>query len=838
MAGGHHHRSGPLKQANKKHKTGKHATKTTLTKLQGGKIDKVKTASAASSHSMQASNKAMRVLKQKQTREKKRDDLLLQRRFGSGSSLGPPKTIALIALGELANLGEIKASILEGASQIEEPVAHALRNCTVGVFAQHKQKVCIIECGNDVLVAMDAAKVADIIVYVLPVHQGIDSALNVSGARIISAIRAQGQPATIGCIQGLDLCTGKAQADLKKLGQRFFETEFGEAVKVAVHNLNNQLPRTVMTMALKTIHWREARSYMLATVSNFVPHSVDNPMLGTLQLSGYIRGKPLSVNQLIHITDVGTFQLSHITQGQTKSTDVVQKMDMNDEEAVAVGEPVVLAQADPTVQEDLRMEAEYDPFAAEQTWPTKEELAEAEREKRKSEKTMAKNGMSSYQSAWLSDGDDEEKEDGDDDAMDEDEQEGDNDDDDDDDEEEQEHDAVDQSFCQTKSVKSMGENEDDDDDDMSMDDEDDATRERNMAALKEKRREEDENDQFPDEVDAPVDMAARIRFARFRGLKSMRTSLWDPKESLPMDYARLFQFEDFAQVQRLALKRGKDAEQVMLKELRRKQSMARSRATSIASSAMVDEGMETQNVDSLPSVLPQFNESSYIASGVFVTLHLKNVPLEPIQRRVQAGPLILGALLKHENRMSMLNFSVQRAASFTEPLKSKEPVVFHCGFRRYGGKPVYSDQSLKSDQHLFQRFFPQTGWAVASVYAPVTYQPASVLMFRDNLDLELLATGTLMNVNPDRVVLKRVVLTGTPVKTKKRKAVVRYMFHQPEDVRWFKPVELYTKHGMTGHIKESLGTHGDFKAVFNKPVKQHDTICLPLYKRVYPKFVE
>lgn len=35
---------------------------------------------------------------------------------------------------------------------------------------------------------------------------------------------------------------------------------------------------------------------------------------------------------------------------------------------------------------------------------------------------------------------------------------------------------------------------------------------------------------------------------------------------------------------------------------------------------------------------------------------------------------------------------------------------------------------------------------------------------------------------------------------------------------------------------ESVGDHGTMKCLFNQPVKQHDTICLPLYKRIFPKF--
>lgn len=45
------------------------------------------------------------------------------------------------------------------------------------------------------------------------------------------------------------------------------------------------------------------------------------------------------------------------------------------------------------------------------------------------------------------------------------------------------------------------------------------------------------------------------------------------------------------------------------------------------------------------------------------------------------------------------------------------------------------------------------------------------------------------------------VLSGWPLKVHKKKAVVRWMFHNPEDVRWFRPLELHTKYGRRGRIK-------------------------------------
>ncbi len=77
-----------------------------------------------------------------------------------------------------------------------------------------------------------------------------------------------------------------------------------------------------------------------------------------------------------------------------------------------------------------------------------------------------------------------------------------------------------------------------------------------------------------------------------------------------------------------------------------------------------------------------------------------------------------------------------------------------------------------------ERFMPREGTFVATVFAPIQFPPASVLVFkRDPQGYEhLVATGSVLDLNPDRIILKRVIITGHPFKVNKRMATVKYMF--------------------------------------------------------------
>ena len=191
-----------------------------------------------------------------------------------------------------------------------------------------------------------------------------------------------------------------------------------------------------------------------------------------------------------------------------------------------------------------------------------------------------------------------------------------------------------------------------------------------------------------------------------------------------------------------------------------------------------------------------------------------------------------------------MHYRVTKDPGFSLPLKSKAPLWFHVGFRRDAGAPIFSADSL-GDKHKFERFLHARRPSVAARGRAGDVRPAPVLGFKEEvvtvdgvarMSVSLALVGTVRKADPDRVALKRVILTGVPFEDAQEQSGGAVAFHNPDDIRWFKPLELWTKYGMRGKIKDAIGTHGHMKCLFNGVIQQRDTICATMCKRVYPKF--
>jgi hypothetical protein len=181
----------------------------------------------------------------------------------------------------------------------------------------------------------------------------------------------------------------------------------------------------------------------------------------------------------------------------------------------------------------------------------------------------------------------------------------------------------------------------------------------------------------------------------------------------------------------------------------------RSRASSMLPSVASADEME---VEEIYNPLLVNGTKTHVKSGVYVHIEIRHVPAhvaESIQSSLQRG-VSMFSLLPDENKLSVLHFNVQLIDG-QNPIKSKEPMLFQVGFRTFAAKPIFSEANLNCDKHKMERFLQPGKYIVASIFAPITYLPCPMLMFSNKgQQPELVGTGSLFSIDPDRIILKKV----------------------------------------------------------------------------------
>jgi pre-rRNA-processing protein TSR1 len=714
---------------------------------------------------------------------------------------GAPRIIALVPL--CADISTAAAArSLNASLDIEEEVPEA--GWTRTNVDRFKQKLQYLVVKRDLLACLDACRIADFVVFVLSAAEEVDA----EGELILKSVESQGISNCFTVVQGLDKVE-PAKTRPQVIGSlKSYITHWLPSTE-RVYSLDSRqesanLVRSLCTTTTKGVRWRDQRSYMfiedIAWQSG--KSAVGEDGTGEVVLTGVVRGLGLKADRLVQVGDWGDFQVDKIVAAPLE----MKKKVRGDEMMVDTEDDGVLERPsedqdemadlapEETIMDDVTNYA-ASVAATERRGVLLDDhhyFSDEEEEDAPARPKRLPKGTSKYQSAWyiddLSDsGSDLEDFD-----------------------EEDLPDTVQQPAAHpADGIEGMdadgmamteGGPSEYPQSEMFLDPSPDDEAEQIEAYRKTRKTEQDDDLEFPDEIELHPNVTARERLIRYRGLKSLKSSVWETEEDRPYEpeeWQRLLEISDY---KRTATKFMREA------------------------------------------------YAGGVAPGTRVSVHLRGVPLK--YQEIQSRPLAMFSLLRHEHKRTACNYSILVSSEHEAPIRSKTEMIVQCGPRRMVINPLFSQAgNTPNNVHKFDRYLHPGHSAIASFIGPLTWGNVPLLYFErtttytdpedltaaPTTSLRLIGTGTSLPPSTNRIIAKRVILTGHPYKINKRIVTVRYMFFSDGDVRWFKSLPLWTKRGRSGFIKESLGTHGYFKCTFDGKINPMDAVAVSLYKRVWPR---
>eukprot|EP00667_Euglena_gracilis_P001103 EG_transcript_1102 len=244
-------------------------------------------------------------------------------------------------------------------------------------------------------------------------------------------------------------------------------------------------------------------------------------------------------------------------------------------------------------------------------------------------------------------------------------------------------------------------------------------------------------------------------------------------------------------------------------------------------------------LDQLPAIEERVKVFGFY-EGLYLRLVLEKMPAEFLKEFDPRRPVVIGGLQPHEEKLGMVYMRIKKHRWYPKILKCNDPLVMSIGWRRFQTMPLYAIED-QNGRHRYLKYTPLHMHCIAVFWGPIFPPNTGVICFQNIMDKSAkhfrpAATGYIMQSEKSSCVVKKIRLTGVPVRIHKNTCFIKNMFNSPLEVAKFEGAKLKTVSGVRGAVKKAVpNKKGIFRAVFEDKILMSDIVNLRTWKAVAPE---
>ena len=178
--------------------------------------------------------------------------------------------------------------------------------------------------------------------------------------------------------------------------------------------------------------------------------------------------------------------------------------------------------------------------------------------------------------------------------------------------------------------------------------------------------------------------------------------------------------------------------------------------------------------------------------GVFVRIELQ-IQKKFSRQLIPEYPVVLCSLRQQELQFAYVRVKIKKHRWYPHILKNKDPLILSIGWRKFQTVPVYCTDDVEAQRLRMIKYTPKFGFCYATFYGPayalgtsfIGVQKLTDETGKDVSHFRICVTGTVVELNSQFKIMKKLKLIGEPFKVHKNTAFIKGMFNSKLEVAKF-----------------------------------------------------